>query len=164
MQQVFKTALSQTFLQSAGRKENIPAAWDILNWITYKQSRGERRGEAWSSTGEEDLYDLIYLVFLNVPWIEMIEISHLSKHTQKTKCIISDPKYIRALCFWSQCASAGIVIGDEWGLPTWTGLFFHNGKGKLLLNMPLNQIFDDSLYACLWHFPCCGFRWLYKLE
>lgn len=60
------------------------------------------RGEARSFTGEEDFYDLIYLVFLNVPWIEMIKISHLSKHARERKYIISDPKYIRALCFWSQ--------------------------------------------------------------
>lgn len=45
-------------------------------------------------------------------------------------------------------ASAGIVIGHEWGLPTQTGLFFHNRKGKLLLRMPLNQIFDDCMAAC----------------
>lgn len=55
-------------------------------------------------------------------------------------------------------ASAGIVIGNEWGLPTWTGLFFHNGKGKLLLRMPLNQIFDDSLYACLWEIFCSAIK------
>lgn len=70
--------------------------------IGLDKNKAGWRGEAWSFTGEEDLDDLRYLLFLNVPWIEMIEISHLSKYTQKTKYNISDPKYIRALCFWSQ--------------------------------------------------------------
>lgn len=92
-------------------------------------NRAAGRGEASSSTGEVDLDDLRYLLFLSVLQIGMIEISHLSKQGQKTRYDISDPQYIWAPCYWSQqCISCrgnrewmGFAYMDSIVLLWWNG-------------------------------------------
>lgn len=124
-----------------------------------------RRGKARSSTGAEDLGDPQYLLFPNVPWRVMIEISHLSMYAHKTKCNVSSPKCIRALCSWSQ-QYINWNSNREWMGFAYKGTVFlpivEGGNWYLWMTFLMSS--DDSLCTCLWHFVSNGFRAGYRPE